>query len=523
MIKSYAQIFATITRWVAVAIAVSGLVAACGGSGAGVKISAPIATASEVATTNDKTASSLSDEVAGGSDVKPPNVLFLIVDDLNTQVGFLGDETAHTPRMDALANESIIFEHAYAQAPICNPSRTSFLTGIYPHSTGLYGQRPEFWEVEGYDGAVTLPLHFRNNGYHTASIGKVTNYRRHTPSFDYTKGWFGAFGPFPDAPLNLPENSGFSKYFDWGPLLEEPETADYKVASAAVDYLRSEKFCESPFFLAVGFFRPHVPLFAPKKYFDLHPLATVNPPVTRETTVTAIPEFAKQLVSYSSEQRFNRFLSEEDRGRGFLQAYRASVSLADEQIGRILDSLAESDHAQNTIVVIIGDHGVQNGAKNLWFKRTLWEKTLAVPMVIHIPDYPYRRMDMPVGLIDLFPTLSEIAGLTIPAQVEGVSLLPWIDSPEGDVGRVREPVITVHGPGNVSIRDQRWRYIRYEDESEELYDHSNDPDESSNLVAGESVHELQPILEGFRHLIPATFSGFAPGTSGMASAAYPGK
>lgn len=495
------------------------LLAACGGSGSGSgsSKSEPISTA------NEQAATSTSDQVASDSDVKPPNVLLLIVDDLNTQVGFLGDATASTPRMDALASESIVFEHAYAQAPICNPSRASFLTGIYPHSTGLYGQRPEFWEVEGYDGAVTLPLHFRNNGYHTASIGKVTNYRRHTPSFDYTEGWFGAFGPFPEKPLNLPENASFSKYFDWGPLLEDPETADYKVASAAVDYIRSERFGKSPFFLAVGFFRPHVPLYAPQKYFDLHPIATVTPPSTSESTILALPEFAKQLVSYSSEQRFNDFLSERDGGKGFLQAYRASVSLADQQIGRILDSLAESGRADNTIVVMISDHGVQNGVKNLWFKRTLWEKTLAVPMVIHIPEYRSRRMDMPVGLIDLFPTLSELAGLTIPAQVEGVSLVPWIDAPEGDVGRVREPVIAVHGPGNVSIRDTRWRYIRYEDESEELYDHWNDPDESINLAAGESLHEVQSVIEGFRHLIPETFSDFAPGTDGMASAAYPGK
>jgi arylsulfatase A-like enzyme len=470
-----------------------------------------------------KTGSDSNEEASRDVKSNPPNILLIIVDDLNTQVGFLGDETASTPRMDALANQSIVFEHAYAQAPICNPSRASFLTGIYPHSTGLYGQMPEFWEVEGYDGAITLPLHFRGNGYHTASIGKVTNYRRHTPSFDYTQGWFGAFGPFPDQPINLPANSGFSKYYDWGPLLSVHETADYKVASAAIDYIRSEPFGESPFFLAVGFFRPHVPLYAPEEYFDLHPIETVKVPSTEASTIDAIPDFAKKLVSYNGDKSFKSYLGEPGRGEGFLQAYRASVSLSDEQIGRVLDSLAESGFADNTIVVMISDHGVQNGAKNLWFKRTLWEKTLAVPMVIHIPNSLPRRIEMPVGLIDLFPTLSELSGLPVPEQAEGVSLVPWIEAPEGAAWQDRAPVVSVHGPGNVSIRDRQWRYIRYEDGSEELYDHRVDSDESKNLVSSDSLAEVQPVIDEFRRHVPLTFSDFAPGTSGMASAAYPGK
>jgi choline-sulfatase len=454
---------------------------------------------------------------------KPLNVLFIIVDDLSRQVGFLGDESASTPSMDTLAQSSIVFENAFAQAPLCNPSRVSFLTGVYPHYTGIYGLKPNFWELEEYADLLTLPQHFRKNGYHTGSVGKVLHHERHSPSFDLVEGWFGAFGPFPPEPLNLEPNSQFSKYFDWGPLLDETETADYQVASAAMEYIRSAPYGDSPFFLAVGFFRPHVPLYAPQEYFDLHPISSVQVPVTERSTIEEIGDFAKQLISYNSGQKFNTYLQDQDRARGFLQAYRASVSLTDSQVGRVLGELEESGHADETIVVMIGDHGVQNGAKNLWFKRTLWEQTAGVPMLISIPGVVPRRIDMPVGLVDLFPTLSEIAGLPAPDQLQGISLVPWIEAPDGVYGRVREPVLTVHGPGNVSIRDGRWRYIRYADGSEELYDHWQDTIESVNLVADDQDPEIQNALESLRYSIPEVFSDFAPGTEGMSSAAYPGR
>lgn len=454
-----------------------------------------------------------------------PNVLLLIVDDLNDEVGFMGDASAHTPNMDQLAAQSVVFEHAYAQAPICNPSRTSFLTGMYPHSTGIYGLEPAFWQLPEFTDALTIPLYLRGAGYRTAAIGKVFHQRNHEPSFtDNLKSWFGAFGPFPDTPLNLDSTIQLSKYFDWGPYLTETQTPDYKVSQKATQFLQQAAEQKQPFFLALGFFRPHVPLYAPQEFFDQHPLESIAQAPDQSSDLDDIPAFARKLVSYDAEQRFSRYLQQQDRARSFRQAFKASVSLADRELGRVLDALEASGQADSTIVILTSDHGVQNGEKNLWFKRTLWDKTLHVPMLVRVPGQPPKRVAAPVGLIDIFPTLCELLDLPLPAQLDGVSVASWLQGASGAGAPPRGPVISVHGPGNVSLTDGRWRYIRYADGSEELYDHSVDAQERRNLAwDGRPVTRHAEILDEFRRQTPADFKDFAPGTQGMSSAAYPGK
>jgi len=447
-----------------------------------------------------------------------PNILFIVVDDLNAEVGFLGDPHAITPNMDRLAAQSAVFENAHCQAPICGPSRNSFLTGKHPHNTGLYGLDPMFRDVPDLAGLVALPQLFRNNGYKSVGIGKIYHTKPDPESFEKSLGWFGAFGPFPEKLLNLDPELPVTPYYDWGAFLEDPETADYKVAEAASRLIRESAADGQPFFIAAGFFRPHCPIYAPQKWFDMHSGNPIPPVPDQAEDLKDISPFGLKVVSYSKQQKHAEWLREANRSSGMLQAYRACVSLSDHCIGMVLDALRESGLEEKTVIVLCGDQGVQNGAKNLWFKRTLWEKTTRVPLLIKVPGQPARRITAPAGLIDIYPTLAELSGLTPPQKLDGESLLGLIGGRPG--AEERPPALTSHGPGNFSLRDERWRYIRYGDGSEELYDHRNDPEERANLAVNP---EYADVIARFRPLVPDEFKPFAPGTKGLGSDAFPGK
>lgn len=460
----------------------------------------------------------------------PPNVVLIIVDDLNTEVGFMGDTLAVTPNLDALAESSVVFDAAFAQAPLCNPSRTSFLTGLSPSTTGVYGLAPNFWDLPEYEDHVTLPMFFNQHGYRTGAVGKIFQTHTHRESFDYIKhSWFGAMGPYPRTPIVKETADVFSRYVDWGPYLEEEQTADYQVASAAIGFLRNTvaRHEDVPFMLAVGFFRPHAPLYAPQKLFDLH--ASTADYVPRDTMDLAqVPSFGKKLVSYQERQKLTNFLAEDGRAASFLKSYRASVSLIDRQIGRVLEHLDKQGLTDNTIVVVLSDHGVHNGQGGLWFKRTLWQASNHVPLMLRIPGYSAQRIAEPVGLVDLYPTLASVAGLRPPKNLDGMNMLPWlradnIPATSIPVSALRPPVLTVHSPGSFALRDRRWRYIQYADGSEELYDSVADPEEATNLaLKDQPADEITTALAQFRSAGPATFANFAPGTSGLQSEAYPG-
>jgi choline-sulfatase len=450
-----------------------------------------------------------------------PNILFLVVDDLNSDVGFLGDDAARTPNLDRLADRSAVFENAHCQAPICGPSRASFLTGKYPHNTGLYGQKPFFRDVAELSDLITLPQHFREHGYTTPAVGKVFHELPDQKSFDPSVGyvdeqnwgWFNGFGPFPEKALNLdvtlPGLPGLptKPYYDWGAYLKDEETSNYKVAQTAIRLLKESAGSGQPFFISAGFFRPHCPLYAPQRWFDLHPLDTIPVAVDQSDDLTDLPPIALEVVEYQERQVFNRWLLEENRSAGFRQAYRACVSFSDYCAGMVLDALKESGLEQNTIVVLFGDHGVQNGRKNLWFKQTLWEASTRVALVIKLPGQERPlRIEAPVGLIDLYPTLCELAGLPLPDGLDGLSLTGLLTERPG--AENRPPALTAYGPGNVALRDEHWRYIRYADGSEELYDHRTDPDEKVNLA---SKPENAPVIARFQPFVPQTFKPPADG------------
>jgi len=449
-----------------------------------------------------------------------PNIVFIVADDLNTEVGFMGDAYAKTPNLDRLAAQSTVFTNAQCQAPICGPSRNSFLTGKYPHHTGLYGLDPLFRDVPELAGLVALPQYFRQNGYYSAGVGKIYHTNRDPLSFDNKNpGWFGGFGPFPDKPFNLDPALKATKFYDWGPYLKEEETCDYQVAQYACRQIQEAARKNSPWFLAVGFFRPHCPLYAPKEWFDLHPLDAIKPVPDQSDDLKDVPQYALKLVNYNEQQKFNQWLHQKNLTAQYLQAYRASVSFSDHCIGMVLDELKKSGLENNTIVVVLGDQGVQNGKKNLWYKRTLWEKTAHVPLLIKTPaQISQRSVKTPVGLIDLYPTLCELAGLPVPDGLDGLSLAGLIAGSPG--AENRPPALTEHGPGNVSLRSERWRYMHYADGSEELYDHNTDREERHNLA---SNPEYTPVIVKFKSYIPDTWKPFAPGSKGMGSEQFPGK
>ncbi|WP_020210141.1 sulfatase [Gilvimarinus chinensis] len=452
--------------------------------------------------------------------VAPKNIIFILIDDLNDDVGFLGSERAHTPNIDQLATRSVVFKHAFAQAPLCNPSRTSLLTGTLPSSTGIYGLKPNYWEVPALANLHTLPGYFREAGYYTATIGKVFHQNVHEASYDYIqKGWYGAFGPFPSEPLQA--DFSFNKYYDWGAFLEEEETADFKAATAALTFLNNKKNQQKPFFLTLGFFRPHNPRFAPKEFFDLHPLEHIRAPTVENNIYHEVPKYGLELTSYKRRQRFNEYTAQEDRARKNIQAYRASISLVDRQIGRLLQHLYSSGLIKNTVIVLASDHGVQNGEKNLWFKRTLWQGSTRVPLLIAAPDINPIQITDAVGLIDIFPTLIDYAGLPSLSQLEGKSLIPKL---AGDNSNSNTVVPTIHSPGNFALQNERWRYIQYADGSEELYDHQNDPTERVNLAKPHrKTKAIETTLTYFRSNAPKKFEDFTPNTSGLSSQKFPGK
>jgi len=410
-----------------------------------------------------------------------PNILFIAIDDLNDWIGCLGGHPqVKTPHMDALAARGTLFTNAHCQAPLCNPSRTSILTGLRPSTTGVYGLAPWFRTLPEFQNRVTLPQLLKENGYHTYSVGKL--YHANFPPQEQRAREFTEVArlqrrarperPFIQTPGNHPA-------MDWGPFPErDDETPDYQIASWAVDKLTSKP--PQPFFLAVGFHLPHVPLYAPQKWFDLYPDETLQMPPYREDDRDDTPEFSWYLHWKLPEPRLS-FLKQAGQWRPMVRAYLATISYVDSQVGRVLDALEKSGHADNTIVVLWSDHGWHLGEKGISGKNTLWDRSTRVPLIFAGPGIAEgARCNQPAELLDLYPTLAALTNCkNTPADLQGHSLVPQLR----DASAARPwPAITTHNQGNHGVRTDRWRYIRYADGSEELYDMQADPHEWTNLA-----------------------------------------
>ena len=412
-----------------------------------------------------------------------PNVLFIAIDDLNDWVGPLGGHPqVRTPHMDRLAARGTVFTNAHCQAPLCNPSRASLLTGLRPGTTGVYALAPWFRADPAFAGHETLFQYFRRHGYRTMTCGKIFH-DAYPPAADRRDGgpevdvWgvHGNFGRFP--PTKFARTPAEMAVMDWGPFPERDEECfDYDVASWAVEQLKKPR--AEPFFLAVGLRHPHVPCFAPRKWFDLYPEADLAMPPVKEDDRADLPRFASYLHWSLPEPRL-KWLREHEQWRPLVRAYLASVSFADAQVGRLLDALAQGGLEQNTVVVLWSDHGWHLGEKGITGKNTLWERSTRVPLIFVGPGVtPGARCGRPAELLDVYPTLAALCGVPPKDGLEGVSLAPQLA--DAAAPRTR-PAITTHNRNNHAVRTETWRYIRYADGSEELYERA-DPNEWTNLA-----------------------------------------
>lgn len=464
-----------------------------------------------------------------------PNVLFIAIDDQNDWIGPLGGHPmAKTPHLDALAARGVTFLNAHCNAPLCNPSRTSLLLGLRPTTTGIYGLAPSFRSVPGLEKRVTLPQHFAAHGYETLATGKIfhggtgsggrggkgkgqgkgagqgkgTGKSRMSPDFA-VRGPSPGVGARPPAKLIPPTPMGDHPLMDWGVWpLDNDDTGkgDYQVASWAVEQIAASTAGE-PFFLAAGFFLPHVPCYATQKWFDLYPDDDSVLPVIRRGDRDDTPRFSWYPHWRLPEPRL-KWVEENGQWRNLVRSYLACTSFVDAQIGRLLAALEQKGIADNTIVVVWGDHGWHLGEKGITGKNTLWDDGTRVPLLFAGPGVrPGGRCTRPAELLDIYPTLIELAGLSARDDLEGLSLVPQLTDPS--VPRER-PAVTSHNKGNHGIRSEHWRYIVYADGSEELYDMRKDPNEWTNL-ASDPAHAA--VIAEHRKWIPEIQLDPAPGSA----------
>jgi arylsulfatase A-like enzyme len=412
---------------------------------------------------------------------RAPNILFIAMDDQNDWLGCLGGHPqVKTPHLDRLAARGTLFTSAHCQAPLCHPSRASLLTGLRPSTIGIYGLEPGLRQVPALTNHITLPQTFTRLGWFTYTCGKI--YHDGTIPQAARAVEFAEWGPAPPSPKPL---RPFSKIpeshplMDWGPFPErEQETPDWQIASAAVQALRKAPR-EKPFFIAAGFRLPHVPCYAPPPWFALYPEADLQLPPVREDDRADTPKFSWYLHWKLPEPRLS-VLRNFGEWRPLVRAYLASISFVDSQIGRVLDELEASGAATNTVVVVWSDHGWHLGEKGISGKNSLWERSTRVPLIVAGPGVGRgARCQRTVELLDLFPTLLELTGQPARPDLEGHSLLPQLR--DASAPRLW-PALTTHNPGNHSVRTEQWRYIRYADGSEELYDEAQDPNEWTNLA-----------------------------------------
>ncbi len=449
---------------------------------------------------------------ASAAEPKKPNVLFIAIDDQNDWIGHLGGHPlAKTPHIDRIAEQGTTFLNAHCQSPLCNPSRTSLMLGLRPTTTGVYGLAPWFRNLEEWQERVTLPQHFKSHGYRTLTAGKVYHGgvggpQKQAVEFDVW-GPRGGVGVKPEKKLIPPTPMGDHPLMDWGVFPHRDEDkGDYQVASWAIEQIESASKDE-PFFLAAGFFLPHVPCYATQQWFDLYPDDDSVLPKILENDRDDTPRFSWYLHWNLPEPRL-KWVRENNQWRNLVRSYLACTSFVDAQVGRILNALNKAGLADDTIIVIWSDHGWHLGEKGITGKNTLWDDGTRVPLVFAGPGVTAgQRCTQPAELLDIYPTLIDLCGLTAREDLEGISLLPQLQ----DASAKRErPAITSHNQGNHGVRSEHWRYIRYADGFEELYDLRKDPNEWKNL-AGDPEHA--EVLAEHRRWLPKIDVAPAPGSA----------
>ncbi len=447
---------------------------------------------------------------------RKPNILFIAIDDQNDWIGHLGGHPmAKTPHIDRLATRGTTFLNAHCNSPLCNPSRTSLMLGLRPTTTGVYGLSPWFRTVPELKDRVTLPQHFANQGYLTAATGKIYHLgtggggkAKVSPEFQVTAP-IGGVGTTPPKKLIPPTPMGNNPLMDWGVWpLDNDDTGkgDYKVASWTIDQIKNAPK-DRPFFISAGFFLPHVPCYATQKWFDLYPDDDSVLPEILENDREDTPRFSWYLHWELPEPRL-RWIKENNQWRNLVRSYLACTSFVDSQVGRLLTALDEAGVADNTIVVLWGDHGWHLGEKGITGKNTLWDRGTKVPLIFAGPGVKGgQRCLQPAELLDIYPTLIELTGIPARSDLDGLSLAPQLKDVAAKRGR---PAITSHNQGNHGIRSERWRYIHYADGSEELYDMVKDPNEWSNIAA---LPEHAAVIAEHKQWLPKIDVAPAPGSA----------
>ncbi len=422
--------------------------------------------------------------------LQKPNVLFIVSDDLNTDLGCYENAQVKSPNLDRLAARGVRFDRAYCQYPLCNPSRSSVMTGRRPDSTKVLGNGPHFRDF--IPDAVTLPQHFRNNGYFAARVGKIYHYgvpsEIGTDGKDDPASWDVVFNPSGHDKKEENKIINHSPHRGIGSGLSlhaadgtSEEQTDGMVATEAIRLMKENR--NRPFFLAVGFFRPHSPYVAPKRFFDMYDLNRMLPAQFPQNDFDDIPKPAL----FVDPPNWN---IKEEKMREAIQAYYASVTFMDEQLGRVLAALSQLGLEDNTIVVFWSDHGYHLGEHGQWLKMTLFEEAARVPLVVAGPGVKAKgkACSRTVELLDLYPTLSDLCNLAQPSATEGKSLKPLLQNPNSRWDRpAYTQLVRQDKSGKIkgySVRTEQWRYTEWEKGKMgvELYDHKHDPREWTNLA-----------------------------------------
>jgi arylsulfatase A-like enzyme len=446
-----------------------------------------------------------------------PNVLFIAIDDLNDWVGCMGgNPQVKTPNLDAFNSQGgMVMYNAHAPATVCCPSRSALLTGVHSYKTGVYGNNNNLRYAPKAKDLVTLPQYFSQHGYISLSMGKI--FHRHPIpgddsgkkndhgqwAFDEYYNRLGGMGPASsERPVNglpnLPDEkeSYHSTAFDWGPTQYNDETKmmDHLTASWAADQLTNRDF-EKPFFMAIGISKPHLKWYVPQKYFDMYPLEDIVLP-------EVLPEDLEDILDRYGNQAFGphdtwRRVEEYGRHEEAVRAYLATITFVDDCIGVLLDGLAKSKYADNTIVMLWGDHGWHLGEKMKYGKTQLWQEACRVPMMVKVPGVTpdNKTCNGLVNLIDMYPTLVELCDLPANPANDGRSFAKLLYNPDTVWN---EPTLTTMGYGNHRIYDGRYSYINHSDRGvEQLYDHQADSMEWNNLISDPAYSEIKDRLKGY--------------------------
>ncbi|MFC1761098.1 sulfatase [Planctomycetota bacterium] len=445
---------------------------------------------------------------------KQPNVLFIAIDDLNDWIGcFGGNPQVKTPNLDRLnAEGGMVMYNAHAPATVCCPSRSALLTGVHCHKTGVYGNNNNLKNAPKAKDLVTLPAYFSQHGYHTFSMGKIFHHHPFPDdkpgkksdagqwAYDEWQKTLPGIGPISkERPVNglpnLPDErpSYHSKAFDWGPTIGNDETKmqDYKTAQWAAEQLNRD--FDKPFFMAIGISKPHLTWYVPQKYFDLYPLDEIKLPDIVTDDLEDITN-GKGRQAFSPHQTWLR-VEKYGRHKEAVRAYLATITFVDDCIGVLLDGLAKSNYADNTIVMLWGDHGWHLGEKLKYGKTQLWQESCRVPMMVKVPGVTpqNKRCLGVVNLIDMYPTLIELCGLPENSKNDGRSFVKLLQYPDMEWN---EPTLTTMGFRNHRIYDGRYSYINHQRQGvEQLYDHEQDPMEWTNLAHNPEYASIKARLK----------------------------